>query len=104
MKKIKIRWLHSLLLWFSQPALAVNSYNIGNSQNAGFQLIVAFWQDYVNFMVGPFAKVAAVGSLLIAIGAWMFLPKEGLVSSLVRVAIGAIGMLNVVTWLGVLGG
>lgn len=80
------------------PFMSSAGVDIGTSGNTGFATIEAWLQSFVNFMDGPGGLAVVVISIIAAVAAWMFAPKDGVMGPLFRVVVGAIVIINVGTW------
>ena len=80
------------------PVAAMAGVDIGTSGSAGFATIEKWLQSFVNFMDGPGGLAVVVISVIVAVGAWMFAPKDGMMGPILRVVVGAIVIINVGTW------
>ena len=89
-----------------QPVTVLaDTYNIVDSGSAGgFSLISDFFQKTVNLMIGPFAKGTIAITLIGAVLLWIAMPKEGVMGIICRAIIGALVILNIATWMSMLGG
>jgi len=85
----------------AQAAFA--GYSIGSGGGGTFALLRTWFQDFVDFMDGPFGIAAVVISLVLAFATWAFAPKEGIVGPVLRIAMSGIVILNVATWMGSFG-
>jgi len=72
-------------------------YSIGTVQGP-FEKLGKLFQDYVDFMDGPFATMVIVVSIVIAIAAWNFAPKEGLLGTFLRAVVSGVVIMNIGTW------
>lgn len=88
----------SFLAFGLLPIAAFAGVDIGSSGNAGFATIEAWLQAFVDFMDGPGGLAVVVVSIIVAVGAWMFSPKDGAMGPILRVVVGAIVVINVGTW------
>lgn len=79
--------------------LASAGESIGTSGSTTFAKLTAWFQDFVNFMDGPFGLAVVIISLILAVCTWMFVPKEGIAGPVLRVVVGAIVILNVTTFI-----
>ena len=78
---------------------AMAQVDIGTTDNEGFALITEWFQAFVDFMEGPMGVAIVVLSLVIAVATWVFAPREGLFGPVIRVAVGALVLLNIGTWI-----
>ncbi len=81
------------------PFAAYAGFNIGTTGNAGFDTIVSWLQDFVNFMDGPGGLAMVIVSVVVAAATWMFIPREGVFGPVFRTVVGAIVIINVGTWI-----
>lgn len=78
--------------------LAFAGYDIGAPSSGPFAQMGQWFQNYIDFMDGPFAVGAVVVSIILAVLTWNFMPKEGIFGSVLRTVISALVVLNVGTW------
>lgn len=96
--KLRQGWMSLVLLLLAGPALAQTSQSI-TLQNTGttfFDSIVALFQDIIDFAGGPGVFFIIFISAVMAIGLWIFAPKQGsaAVTWLIRILVGGIIILN----------
>lgn len=91
--------LTTMTVLMSSLAYAQEEVDIGTVDNEGFDLIVEWFQSFVDFMAGPAGIAVVVTSLVVAVGTWVFAPREGLLGPVLRVAVGALVILNIGTWI-----
>lgn len=91
--------LTAMTALMSSLAYAQEEVDIGTVDNEGFDLIVEWFQSFVNFMAGPAGIAVVVVSLVVAVATWVFAPREGLLGPVMRVAVGALVILNIGTWI-----
>lgn len=103
--KRTLRFLQMAIFTAMPFVTMADTYSIGgdSGDDGGFGLITTFFQKYVDFMTGPFAKTAIAGTLIIAAILWAVMPKEGIFGTIVRVVIAALVAMNVATWMGMFG-
>lgn len=63
---------------------------------------VALFQDYVNFVEGPFAMTIIIAAIVGAVLMWMFAPKTPIMQTAVRIVSGGILLFNIPALLGAL--
>lgn len=80
----------------SAPVMA--GYDIGAPATGMFGKIGSFMQQVIDFIDGPTALFVTVISIAFAAFLWMVAPKGGAAGWAVRVAIAAIIVLNISTW------
>ena len=82
-----------------QSTLCFAAYSIGAPTTGPFQKLGVWFQTYVDFMDGPFAIAAIVISIILAVLAWNFMPKEGLFGKILKTVVSGIVVLNLGTWM-----
>jgi type IV secretory pathway VirB2 component (pilin) len=87
-----------VLAGVSIPFVSSAGVDIGTSGNTGFATIEAWLQSFVDFMDGPGGLAVVVVSIIAAVAAWMFAPRDGVMGPIFRVVVGAIVIINVGTW------
>lgn len=69
--------------------------DIGSPTTGGFAKFGAWMQAFVDFIDGPYGLAAVVISIVVAFSIWMFVPREGIMAPIVRIAVSAIAIFNV---------
>lgn len=72
---------------------------LGTGGGGSFTLARQWMQNFVDFISGPFGTAAVVISIILVFLAWAYMPKDGIMGPMVRVATGGIVVINVATWL-----
>lgn len=60
----------------------------------------AWFQQYTDFMTGPFGYAVVAIGIVVALAVYAIAPKEGIMGPALRVVIAGIGIINVITVLG----
>ena len=60
----------------------------------------AWFQNYLDFMTGPFGYMVIGASAVIVLATWAIAPKEGIMGNGLRVVVAGLGIMNVLTVLG----
>lgn len=102
------RSIHSLffivVLCVCSASAYADTYKIGTIKEGGFALLVGVFQQYIDFMTGPFSHMAIASTLIIGPIVWAISPKESIMGTIIRVVVAGIVGLNVATWMNLLGG
>ena len=75
---------------------------LGSGGGGTFAFFNELIQDWVDFMTGPYAKAAVIGSIILAFAGWSYAPKEGIMGHVIRIVVSGIVILNVGAWMGAL--
>ena len=96
MKPFNLLAVSMALLFGATPAaFAQVAVDIGTAGTGFFAGLVNFMQEIVDFMSGPYAIFAIIMGGALAIGLWIFTPKEsGVMQWVFRVLFGGIMLLN----------
>jgi hypothetical protein len=72
-----------------------DTLNIGSAGGAaGAGILTDLLQKYVDFATGPWAAAVIAGGLILGIGIWVFMPKEGPMGWIVRALVGGTVLMN----------
>lgn len=74
---------------------AFSAFDIGAPTTGPFAKLGSWFQQYVDFIDGPFGKAVVIIALVIATAIWMFAPKEGMTSMALRIVVGGFVIFNV---------
>lgn len=96
-KHIGFAALASSMMLVSSHVLA--GPTLGTGGGTSFTLARTWMQNFVDFISGPFGTAAVIISIVLAFIMWSYMPKDGIMGPLVRVAGSAIVVINVATWL-----
>lgn len=81
------------------PSVVLAAPTLPKSGDAGFDLFTSWMQKFIAFMAGPYAIAVVVISAIIAVGAWMFTPKEPVMGWTVRIVTGALVLFNLTVFI-----
>lgn len=59
-----------------------------------------WFQNYVDFMSGPFGWAVVIVSAVVVLATWAAVPKEGIMGNALRVVVAGLGIVNVATVMG----
>jgi len=87
----------ALIVYGYNPAVwAQAAVDIGSAGTGPLAGVVAFLQEIVDFMSGPFALFVLAGGLVSAICLWMWAPREnGAMSGMFRALFAGVLILNI---------
>lgn len=91
-----LRFAMLMVILTGSPAFAQVAVDIGTAGTGPLAGLATFFQEIVDFMAGPWAIFVLAGGLILAIGLWVFQPKEsGAMQWLFRALFGGVMLMNI---------
>ncbi len=96
----KLNAIRASIFTLFASAYANAGYDIQAPTTGPFIKLGNWFQDYIDFMDGPFGTMVVVLSIVFGIIAWNFAPKEGFMEKALKGVVSGIVLLNIGTWMG----